>query len=137
MSGFELNPEPLPDYQSFWTRTHTQLAQMFKMYRSQFSFNFNVDVLDNALLSIICEYGVFSLFFIKTLLSPTLDSYYTIKRNKQLLKAFWILNMSVFLLSFSFNITSYYSLVILYTSIVISLYHCSLQYNSIEKKTGY
>lgn len=108
-------------------------SQMFNMYRSQFSIGFNVDVLDNALLSIICEYGVFSLFFIKILLSPTLDSFCTIKRNKQLVKAFWILNMSVFLLSFSFNITLYYSLMIMYTSIIISLYHCSLQYISMKK----
>jgi uncharacterized protein with von Willebrand factor type A (vWA) domain len=42
-----LNPEPLPDYQSFWTRTHTQLAQMFHMY------DLSVDGLDQGIKALM------------------------------------------------------------------------------------
>ena len=45
-----LNPEPLPDYQSFWTRTHTQLAQMFRMY------DLSVDGLDQGIKALMSRH---------------------------------------------------------------------------------
>lgn len=92
------------------------LRNLFSFYRDQMSSEFTVDVLDNAFLAILCQYGVFSVFFFKMMATPVIDTYRRIKENYYLRKAFWILTFSLLLLSFSFITTAYKSLLVLSAS---------------------
>lgn len=89
------------------------LMDMYDVYHSEMPSNFEVDVLDNGFLAILCQYGVFFPVYLIPFLYPLVDTYREIKNNKKCLLVFWLTTVSFFLLSFSFIIVVYTSVLML------------------------
>ena len=89
------------------------LQEMYKKYHNQLPPGFTVDVLDNGFLAMLCQYGIFTPFYIIPLLCPVIDTYREVRKDKSCRLVFWITSISFLLLSFSFIIIKYTSVLML------------------------
>lgn len=108
------------------------LTEMYKKYHRLFPSGFTVDVLDNGFLAIICMYGIFSPFFLLPFFYPMIDTYRNVKSDVSCRMLFWLTVFSFLLLSFSFIIIKYPSILMLMAvnfAIINQIYHGRISNN--------
>ena len=101
--------------------------------RYLFPTSFEILVLDNSFLEIICHYGIFCFVYVLLIVSPFKNIYRLLEHNSLSRKSFYLLVAIIILLSFSYTILTYrcfWVLIIVMLKLVQSLKEYEIFYTN-------